>query len=190
MLSVCRDNSRLSCPLVTFGPHLRWLILRRMEPAGRVGTVRGARRGEERDQGGCTERHHRGERYQVIQPRPRLAVKLQRDPRGGGGLQWVGFLVPGLQVQVGAPLAGRCPDRNHTKKIKGRSEGRAGHVSRVPMRSPVTGGGLGDVCGPAGHGTRNGFFPTSEGVGKVPATRDLMANTHGPRGGSGPTPLA
>lgn len=36
----------LSCPLAIFGPHLRWLILRRMDPAGRVGTVRGARRGE------------------------------------------------------------------------------------------------------------------------------------------------
>lgn len=157
MLSVCRDNSRLPCPLATFGPHLRWLTLRRMEPAGRVGTVRGARRGEEGDQGRCTDRHHRGEWYQVIQPRPRLADKLQRDPRGGAPVG--GVSSSGSTSASRGLLAERCPDRNHTKKNKGRSEGRAGLVSRVPMRSPVTGGGLGGVCGPAGRGTRNGFFP-------------------------------
>ena len=50
------------------------------------------------------------------------------------GLQWGGVLVPGL---LGA-MGGRCPDRNHTKKNKGRGvEGTNGPY--VPRTNEVTG---------------------------------------------------
>lgn len=80
--SVCRDNSRPLLPACDFRSALAVVDITPYGSRRTCGDGARCKAGRE-GQGGCTERHHRGERHQVIQPRPRLAVKPQKDPPGG-----------------------------------------------------------------------------------------------------------